>query len=105
MERAQRRSVLDRSLLVATLIVFCLHAAIYLYFFVDDEGIPFVYAQNLLHGKGLIYSQFEGPIEGYSDFLHVMISTLLLATVRLVHAPKIAVFLAGKALSLAAGAG
>ena len=52
--------------------VFALHAANYLYFFVDDEAIPYVFAQNLLNGKGLRYNSFEGAVEGYSDFLSLI---------------------------------
>src|SRR5919201_4925113 len=86
-------------------LVFLIYALNFLCFFVDDEGIPFVYAQNLLRGHGLIYSRIEGPIEGYTDFLHVLIGALALALVHARHWPKLSVFFVGKALSLAAGAG
>jgi hypothetical protein len=52
-------------------IVFVVHALSYAYFFVDDEAIPFVYAQNVLEGHGLVYNQDDGPVEGYSDFVSV----------------------------------
>ena len=65
--------------------LFVLHAANYLYFFVDDEAIPYVFAQNLLNGNGLRYNSFEGRVEGYSDFLHVLAAATILATVRLLH--------------------
>lgn len=83
--------------------LFLVHAANYLYFFVDDEAIPFVYAQNVLHGKGLSYSVLEGRVEGYSDFLHVGLSTLILAVTHAARFPKFTVFFAGKALSLLCG--
>lgn len=83
--------------------LFLVHAANYLYFFVDDEAIPYVYAQNVLHGKGLSYNVLEGRVEGYSDFLHVGLSTLVLAVTRAAHLPKISVFFLGKALSLLCG--
>ena len=83
--------------------LFLVHAANYLYFFVDDEAIPYVYAQNLLHGKGLSYNTLEGKVEGYSDFLHVGLSTLILALTDAAHLPKISVFFVGKALSVLCG--
>ncbi len=84
---------------------FFLHSLSYLYFFVDDEGIPYVYAQNLLDGRGLVYSPADGPVEGFSDFLHVMLGTGILAITRTLHLPPLAVFPLGKAFSLMAGCG
>ena len=89
---------------VAALVLFAVHALNYLYFFVDDEAIPYVYAQNVLHGKGLIYNTIEGRVEGYSDFLHVWLATTILAVVRALQVPKLTVFFIGKAWSLACGA-
>lgn len=79
---------------------FLVYALNYLYFFVDDEAIPYVYAQNLLHGRGLSYSVLEGHVEGYSDFLHVWESTAILACVNALHLPKWSVFFIGKGISL-----
>jgi hypothetical protein len=84
-------------------LLFLLYAANFLYFFVDDEAIPYVYAQNLLRGQGLTYNPIEPRVEGYSDFLHVWTSTLILALVRAADFPKITVFFVGKVLSLASG--
>lgn len=86
-------------------LLFMVHALNYLYFFVDDEAIPYVYAQNVLHGKGLIYNTIEGRVEGYSDFLHVWLATFILAVVRALHRPKLFVFFVGKAWSIACGSG
>jgi hypothetical protein len=83
-------------------IAFVVYALNFLYFFVDDEGIPFVYAQNLLGGQGLVYDPFDGPVEGYSDFLHVGLATVILASVKAIDLPKLAVFAIGKGLSLSA---
>ncbi len=85
-------------------LVFLLYALNFLYFFVDDEGIPFVYAQNLLGGHGLVYDAFDGPVEGYSDFLHVGLATTILAIVKTFDWPKLAVFAIGKGISLSAAA-
>ena len=80
-----------------------LHAANYLYFFVDDEAIPYVFAQNLLNGNGLRYNSFEGRVEGYSDFLHVIAAATILAAVRLLDLPKFAVFEVNTVWSLVCG--
>jgi hypothetical protein len=88
---------------LAAALAFVLVAAHFLYFFVDDEAIPYVYAQNLLHGHGLTYSTIEGPVEGYSDFLHVGQATAILAAVDALHGPKVAVFFVGKVVSFASG--
>jgi hypothetical protein len=87
------------------LLVFLVFAAGFLYFFVDDEAIPLVYAQNVLHHKGLQYNSFEGRVEGYSDFLHMWLGVALLALTRAFGLSKLAVFLVGKGLSFLSGAG
>jgi len=84
-------------------VLFLTHAARYLYFFVDDEAIPFIYARNLLRGRGLIYTALEGHVEGYSDFLTVLVDTILLGLARLAGAPTLSVFAVAKLISLAAG--
>ena len=84
--------------------LFIAYSASFLYFFVDDEGIPYVYAQNLLHGKGLSYNVIEGRVEGYSDFLHVLSSTAILAVTRAAGRPRVSVFFIGKGISMLSGA-
>jgi hypothetical protein len=86
-------------------LLFVLHCANYLYFFVDDEAIPYVFAQNLLDGNGLRYNSFEGPVEGYSDFLQVLVATAILEIVHLLQLDKVHVFTINKAWSLACGVG
>lgn len=87
----------------AAVIVFTLYALSFLYFFVDDEAIPLVYAQNMDAGKGLVYNTLEGRVEGYSDFLLVMWDAVLLRGVRALGYPKLAVLECGKALSFVLG--
>jgi hypothetical protein len=99
----RRRPFLVASLVAAA--AFALHATLFLYFFVDDEAIPLIYARNLLRGRGLIYTSLEGRVEGYSDFLHVLWSAVLLGiTGRLGFSP-LAPLAIGKAVSFMAGAG
>ncbi|MEO8523004.1 MAG: hypothetical protein ABI603_16690, partial [Acidobacteriota bacterium] len=85
--------------LAAALAIFALYAANFLYFFVDDEGISFVYAQHLLRGQGLIYNTIEGRVEGYSNFLDLMMNTAILAATRAAGWPRLSVFFVGKAIS------
>jgi hypothetical protein len=87
-------------LAAAAVLIFVVYALNFLYFFVDDEGIPYVYAQHLLRGEGLTYNGIEGRVEGYSDFLHVFLSSAILVVVRAAHLPKYAVFFIGKGISL-----
>jgi hypothetical protein len=98
-----RRERVERCLSAVSVLVFTIFAANFLYFFVDDEAIPYVYAQNLIRGRGLVYNMLEGRVEGYSDFLHVLESAGILSLVRALGMPKIDVFFVGKALSFLAG--
>lgn len=99
----RRRSFLWISLAAAA--AFTLYASIFLCFFVDDEAIPLVYARNLLRGRGLVYTALEGRVEGYSDFLHVLWSALLLGVTGALGLPQLAPIAIGKAISFLAGIG
>ena len=94
-----------RLLLPASCTIFVIHALHYAYFFVDDEGIAFVFARNLLRGRGLVYNSFEGRVEGYSNFLQVLVSTVWLQLAAITGLGRLAPFFMGKAVSLAAGVG
>jgi len=100
---AVRRSIAHTAALGLVPLLFLAHAANYLYFFVDDEAIPLVFARHLLEGKGLVYNSFEGRVEGYSDFLHVLLSALYLLSARALSFSPYAVFFVGKTVSLVCG--
>jgi hypothetical protein len=89
----------------ASCLIFAVYAGSFLYFFVDDEAIPLVYARNLLRGRGFVYTVLEGRAEGYSDFLHVLWSAMLLAVGRILRQPHVFPLIAGKAISFGAGVG
>ena len=91
------------AVIVTAAAAFAAHAACYLYFFVDDAAIPGVYAQNLLAGRGLVYNSLEGRVEGYSDFLNVLLNAVFLAVTRALHVSKIEVLHIGVALSFVSG--
>ncbi len=84
--------------------VFLLFAANFLYFFVDDEAIPFVYASHLVAGNGLTYDPAVGPDDGFSDFLMVWVDAGILTATRIAGLPRMANFFVGKLLSLCYGA-
>jgi hypothetical protein len=46
---------------------------------IDDAYISFRYAQNLVEGHGLVYNPGEPPVQGYTNFLWVLIIALALA--------------------------
>ncbi len=83
--------------------VFILYASLFLCFFVDDEAIPLVYARNLLRGRGMVYTVLEGRVEGYSDFLHVLWSAVLLRLTTALGLSNLAPLAIGKGLSFIAG--
>ena len=87
----------------AACVVFIVYAGCFLYFFVDDEAIPLVYAHNLVRGRGLSYTMLEGRVEGYSDFLHVLWSAALMVVTRGLGLSRLAPLLVGKAVSMIAG--
>ena len=105
LDARQARWGLADPLVLCAVLVFVVYAGNFLYFFVDDEGIPLVFARNLLRGRGLSYNTLEGPVEGYTDFLHVLTSALTLGVVQAVGASTISVFFIGKAVSFLAGIG
>jgi len=79
----------DRIICAVFLTVFVVHALNYTYFFVDDEAIPFVYAQNIVDGQGVVYNPDDGPVEGYSNFLTIWIDALILGIVRIAGTGKL----------------
>ncbi len=87
----------------AAVLVFSAFALSFLYFFVDDEAIPLVYAQNIDEGRGLTYNSIEGRVEGYSDFLQVIADAGLIRVTRLLGLSKLAPLEAGKVLSFLFG--
>ena len=67
-EAVNDRSALSRWILFAALTIFLVVALNFFNFFVDDEAIPLVYAQNLIRGRGLPYAAVEGRIEATPIF-------------------------------------
>jgi len=58
--------------LLASLVLLAFHARIYA-FLTDDAFISFRYARNLSHGFGLVFNPGLERVEGYSNFLWVLL--------------------------------
>ena len=65
---------------VAIVMLYLLHAR-WLGYFGDDAYISFQYVKNFLHGHGLVYNVGE-RVEGYTDFLWVMLLSVVIAVFR-----------------------
>jgi arabinofuranosyltransferase len=62
------------------IIIFALSAAIFLYFVyqfrdysIDDAFVTFKYAENVARGNGLIFNRGDTSVEGYSNFLWMLL--------------------------------
>ena len=70
-ERSARFGWVELALL-ATLALLLAHAAMY-WFLTDDAFISFRYARNLSHGLGLVFNPGHERVEGYTNFLWVLL--------------------------------
>lgn len=59
-------------------LLYLLHACLFGGWIVDDAGISFAYARNLAAGHGLVAQPGIPPVEGYSNFLWVMLTAVFL---------------------------
>lgn len=59
-------------------LLFIAHS-VYLACVTEDAFITFRYAQNLVAGHGFVWNVGEAPVEGYTNFLWLLISALVLA--------------------------
>jgi len=53
--------------------IYVLHALLFGSWIVDDAGITFSYARNLAQGHGLVSQPGAEPVEGYSNFLWLVL--------------------------------
>src|SRR2546422_6324150 len=68
----RRARVLLATALLATLVLLLAHSAVY-WFLTDDAFISFRYARNLRQGHGLVFNPGFERVEGYTNFLWVMV--------------------------------
>jgi len=66
------------------LLLFVVHALLFDGWIIDDAGISFAYARNLAAGHGLVSQPGLPPVEGFSNFLWVMVCAPLFL-LRLFH--------------------
>ncbi|MGH7896437.1 MAG: hypothetical protein ACREQQ_00675, partial [Candidatus Binatia bacterium] len=76
-EERKRSTVWERTLLVMAGALFAAHVWRYHDYLIDDAFISFRYARNLISGHGLVYNPGE-RVEGYTDFLFVVLSAGLM---------------------------
>ena len=81
---------------IAVVALFLAHA-LYLACVAEDAFISFRFARNLVEGHGLLWNPGEPPVEGYTNFLWLMLCALLL---RLGLDPVVGSQLLGVAASL-----
>lgn len=72
-------------------LVFLLHATLFGTWIADDAGISFAYARNLAAGHGLVSQPGAERVEGYSNFLWVLLMSALIriGLFHVVWTPKI----------------
>jgi len=63
--------------LFAVLIIFMAHS-LFLRCLAEDSFISFRFAKNLAHGHGFVWNLGEKPVEGYTNFLWVLISAVII---------------------------
>ena len=93
----RRQSRLPVVLLLGTLVILLLHSWLY-GFLTDDAFISFRYARNFAHGQGLVFNPGFEKVEGYTNFLWVL---LLSAADVLGLPPEVASILFSVALTAA----
>jgi hypothetical protein len=72
---AARRPLAARTWVLIGLatLVYAGHALLFSGWVIDDAGISFVYARNLAAGHGLVSQPGMAPVEGFSNFLWVLL--------------------------------
>ncbi|SYZ74081.1 membrane hypothetical protein [Candidatus Zixiibacteriota bacterium] len=63
-------------LAAASLVLFFIFVIWFWAYSIDDAFVTFRYAENLVNGYGLVYNPGDAPVEGYSNFLWLLILSL-----------------------------
>ena len=71
----KRQCAFELFIIIIASSIFIVHALFFQNWIVDDAGISFVYARNLSKGFGLVSQPGNIPVEGYSNFLWVILLT------------------------------
>ncbi len=70
-------AVWEKAALALFLMGFAVHA-LYLNVTAEDAFITFRFARNLVRGAGLVWNAGESPVEGYTNFLWLLVSALVI---------------------------
>ncbi len=62
---------------LVTIVIFLVHS-IYLSFSAEDAFITFRFARHLAQGYGIVWNVGEAPVEGYTNFLWMVMCALML---------------------------
>ncbi|UCH83495.1 MAG: hypothetical protein JSW50_13710 [Candidatus Latescibacterota bacterium] len=62
---------------MASVVLFVFCSSLMMPFIPDDAFVSFRYAENLIEGRGLAFNEDGKPIEGYSNFLWVLVCALV----------------------------
>lgn len=62
---------------ILSLLVFCGYSIAFWSYSIDDAFITFRYAENFADGHGLVFNLDDQPLEGYSNFLWLLILAFL----------------------------
>lgn len=66
-------------LFAISIIIFLIFIFVFWAYSIDDAFVTFRYAENLVNGHGLVFNPGDKPVEGYSNFLWLLILSLLYA--------------------------
>lgn len=72
------KSGLSKGILVLALILFTIFTYMFSSFTIDDAYISFRYSENWINGDGLTWNAGDDPVEGYSNFLWVVLAGIIL---------------------------
>ncbi len=67
---------LSATLLVVSIVLFCMIVTEMSPFLPDDSFITFRYSENFAKGYGITFNEGEDPVEGYSNFLWLLLCAL-----------------------------
>ena len=71
-------SIQGAELVLFVAVILCVACSFFMMDYVpDDSYISFRYAENLADGHGLRFNQGEQPVEGYSNFLWILLCALV----------------------------
>ncbi len=73
-----KKDVLAKVCLTLAIIIFLFFSFWFRAFTIDDAYISFRYSENFINGKGLTWNIGDDPVEGYSNFLWVLVAAVIL---------------------------